>query len=163
AEGSGHQYQALIFSPNYLPAKTQLVQDLLRLGQNDEAWKLADAVHRADGYDVQIFNLLELKDKLAKYATLDLGHFRVRMETPEAEIYGEDVLLLLERAEKALCPKYGLELKDPVTIEIFPEPSDFAVRTFGLPGASGYLGVCFGKVITANSPASQAEHPANWQ
>src|SRR5262249_51818172 len=28
---------------------------------------------------------------------------------------------------------------------------------------SGYLGVCFGTVITANSPASQKEHPANWQ
>src|SRR5437868_9910103 len=32
-----------------------------------------------------------------------------------------------------------------------------------MTGNSGYLGVCFGPVITANSPASQAPRPANWQ
>ena len=32
-----------------------------------------------------------------------------------------------------------------------------------MPGESAYLGVCFGNVITANSPATQAAHPANWQ
>ena len=163
AEGSEHQYRAIVFAPTYLPARTQLVQDLLRLGKNDEAWKLAEKVHEADGYDVQVFNLLELKDKLQKFATLEKGHFRVRMDSREALVYGDDVLQLLSRAEETLCAKYGLELTEPVTVEIFPEPNDFAVRTFGMPGASGYLGVCFGKVITANSPASQAEHPANWQ
>src|SRR5262249_16430032 len=47
--------------------------------------------------------------------------------------------------------------------EIFPQQKDFAVRTFGMPGNPGYLGVCFGSVITANSPASQAPNPANWE
>ena len=37
------------------------------------------------------------------------------------------------------------------------------MRTFGLPGADGLLGVCFGSVITANSPASQGEDPSNWE
>jgi tetratricopeptide (TPR) repeat protein len=32
-----------------------------------------------------------------------------------------------------------------------------------MPGNPGYLGVCFGSVITANSPASQPLNPANWQ
>jgi tetratricopeptide (TPR) repeat protein len=32
-----------------------------------------------------------------------------------------------------------------------------------MPGNPGYLGVCFGSVITANSPASQAPNPANWE
>jgi tetratricopeptide (TPR) repeat protein len=163
AEGAEHQRIALRLEPAYLPAKTQLTQDLLRLGRDDEAWKLAQSVHETDGYDVMVFNLLELRDKLAKYTTIDKDGFRIRMETKEAAIYGDDVLALLTQARQTLCQKYGLDLKDTVTVEIFPEPSDFAVRTFGLPGASGYLGVCFGRVITANSPASQAEHPANWQ
>ncbi len=50
-----------------------------------------------------------------------------------------------------------------MTVEIFPAKKEFAVRTFGLPGAEGFLGVCFGRVITANSPASQGEHPSNWE
>jgi len=163
AEGAAHQKLALGFEPAYLPAKTQLVQDLLRLGRDDEAWKLADAVHDVDGYDVQIFNLLELRDKLANYTTLTQDVFLVRMQQREAEVYGDDVLRLLVDAKTKLCEKYGLTLQGPIAVEIYPEPNDFAVKTFGMPGASGFLGVCFGKVITANSPASQAEHPANWQ
>ena len=61
------------------------------------------------------------------------------------------------------CEKYGVTLTEPVIVEIFPQQKEFAVRTFGLPGADGLLGVCFGRVVTANSPASQGEHPANWE
>jgi hypothetical protein len=50
-----------------------------------------------------------------------------------------------------------------VIVEIFPQKKEFAVRTFGLHGATGLLGVCFGSVITANSPASQGEDPSNWE
>ena len=32
-----------------------------------------------------------------------------------------------------------------------------------MPGNPGYLGVCFGTVITANSPAAHPGHPVNWQ
>ena len=106
---------------------------------------------------------MQLHDAISKYRTLESPEFLIRMEAREAEIYGAEVQELLQRARKTLCEKYGLELKDRITVEIYPEPNDFAVRTFGMPGVSGYLGVCFGKVITANSPASQKDHPTNWQ
>ena len=48
-------------------------------------------------------------------------------------------------------------------MEIFAKQKDFGVRTFGMPGNPGFLGVCFGCVITANSPASQMPSPANWE
>lgn len=163
AEGAEHQRKALSFAAGYQPAKVQLAQDLLRLGQEDEGWKLGEAASKQDGYDVQVFNMMQLRDELTKFKTLEADGFRVRMEAKEAAIYGTDVLDLLKRAKGTLCAKYGMELKESITVEIFPDPNDFAVRTFGLPGAAGYLGVCFGKVITANSPASQKDHPANWQ
>ena len=162
-EGAAHQQQALAFDEAYLPARVQLAQDFLRLGKEDEGWKLGEAAAKADAYDVHVFNLMQLRDALAKYTTLEDDSFIVRMEAKEAAIYGQAVLDLLKRAKEKLCAKYGLELKDRITVEIFPEPNDFAVRTFGMPGAAGYLGVCFGKVITANSPASQKDHPSNWQ
>ena len=37
-EGAEHQRQALEFDPEYLPAKIQLAQDLLRLGDETEGW-----------------------------------------------------------------------------------------------------------------------------
>ncbi|GIX05290.1 MAG: hypothetical protein KatS3mg114_1159 [Planctomycetaceae bacterium] len=163
AEGAAHQQLALQFDPKYLPARTQLVQDWLRLGLEEPAWKLAEEVHREDGYDVHIFNLLELKDKLDQFETLERNWLRVRMTPQEAAIYGDDVLDLLEHAARVLGSKYGWTPQGPVIVEIYPDPQDFAVRTFGMPGVSGYLGVCFGAVVTANSPASQAEAPANWQ
>lgn len=162
-EGAERQRKALAFDSGFLPAKAQLASDLLRLGDEAEGWRLANEVHEADGYDVQAFNLSNLRDHMVKFATLTNQHFIVRMATNEAAIYGSNVLALLDRAQAVLCKKYGHELSAPVIVEIFPEPKDFGVRTFGMPGNPGYLGVCFGSVITANSPASQAGHPANWQ
>ncbi len=146
-EGAAHQRRALEFDKTYLPAQIQLSQDLLRLGEEDAGWELANAVYENDGYDVVTFNLVELRDKLAKFRTLENDAFIVRMDAHEADVYGKDVLELLSRAKQVLCAKYGLELKRQITVEIFPEQNDFAVRTFGMPAVSGFLGVCFGTVI----------------
>jgi tetratricopeptide (TPR) repeat protein len=162
-EGAAAQNRALAFDPDYLPASRQLAEDLLRLGQNDEGWKLAEAVHKADDYDVTAYNLTVLHDQMAKFQTLSNADFIVHMSPLEAGLYGERVLDLLGRAKETLGRKYGVELTRQTVVEIFPEQKDFAVRTFGMPGNPGYLGVCFGSVITANSPASQAPEPANWE
>lgn len=163
AEGAAYQRRALQMDKAYLPAKMQLAQDLLRLGEEDEGWQLASGVFEADGYNVVAHNLVTLHDTVKNYRILTNDSFRVRMEAREAAIYGERVLALLERAKETLCKKYDAPLERPVAIEIFPEQKDFAVRTFGLPGADGFLGVCFGNVITANSPAALGQTSANWE
>jgi tetratricopeptide (TPR) repeat protein len=163
AEGSAHQRQALQFDGNYLPAKAQLAQDLLRLGDEAEGWRLADEVQKQDGYDVAAYNLTTLHDTMGKFATLTNGDFVLRMSAHEASVYGSRVLEFLGQARTNLCGKYGIELKRPTILEVFPEQKDFAVRTFGMPGNPGYLGVCFGRVVTANSPASHPGHAVNWQ
>ena len=163
AEGSAHQKQALAFNPDYAPAKIQLAQDLLRLGFENEGWAMTEAAHEADGYDVTTYNLVTLRDTLGKYTTLTNANFIVRMDSHEAAVYGPRALRLLDRAHETLCKKYGLKLEQRTTVEIFAEQKDFGVRTFGMPGNPGFLGVCFGCVITANSPASQMPSPANWE
>jgi tetratricopeptide (TPR) repeat protein len=163
AEGAALQKQALALDADYLRAKVQLCQDLLRLGEESEGWKLAAEIFSRDGYNVVAFNLVTLRDRLAGFRTLEDDGFVVRMEKREADLYGQRVLALLRRARKTLCEKYEITISDPVIVEIFPQHKEFAVRTFGLPGADGLLGVCFGRVITANSPASQGEHPSNWE
>ncbi|MCA9089780.1 MAG: tetratricopeptide repeat protein [Planctomycetaceae bacterium] len=161
AEGATYQQQALEFDAGYLPAQKQYAQDLLRLGREAEGWQLADRAGAADPYDVEIYNLLNLREELERFTTLEAEGLRVRMDPHEAAVYGLHVVELLTEARTVLAEKYQVELKEPTLVEIFPEPDDFAVRTFGLPGAGGYLGVCFGNVVTANSPASQASHPVN--
>jgi len=162
-EGARHERQALDFDPNYLPAKIQLAQDLLRLGQETEGWELANEVHDQDGYDVTAFNLVTLRKQMAKYETITNHDFIVRMATNEAPIYGDRVLALLQRVKDTVTKKYGVELTEPTYVEIFAAQKDFGVRTFGMPHNPGFLGVCFGNVITANSPVAQGSNPENWE
>jgi tetratricopeptide (TPR) repeat protein len=162
-EGSSHQRNALDFDQAYLPSKIQLAQDLLRLGEEAEGWKLAQEVQKQDAYDVEAYNLSTLHDAIRNFATLTNDNFILRLSRHEAAIYGPRALALLERARTNLCAKYGVELKPPTIVEVFPDQKDFAVRTFGMPGNPGYLGVCFGSVVTANSPAAHPGHPINWE
>lgn len=162
AEGAAYQRKAREFDPEYLPAMAQLASDLLRLGEDAEGWALAEAVHKRDEYDVEAFNLVTLRETMNKYAALNNDDFVIRMAAPEVAIYGPRVLALLRRAKDVLTTKYGIELAKPTYIEIFADQRDFAVRTFGLPDVSGFLGVCFGRVVTANSPAT-SRSATNWE
>lgn len=162
AEGAAYQRRAREFDPTYLPATAQLASDLLRLGEENEGWALAQTVHERDEYDVEAFNLVTLRDTMNKYASLANDDFVIRMAAPEVAVYGPRVLSLLRRAKQTLSTKYGVELAKPTYVEIFADQRDFAVRTFGLPDVPGFLGVCFGRVVTANSPAS-SNSATNWE
>ncbi|GAA4471785.1 tetratricopeptide repeat protein [Novipirellula rosea] len=163
AEGAAYQRRALEFDPDYHAANFQLAQDLLRLGNDDKGWTLAKSVADDDPYNVVAHNLLTLYDRIKGFSVLESGDIHVRMDPKEADLYGDAVLELLTEARATLCEKYDVQPDAPIMVEIFPEQKDFAIRTFGLPGGDGYLGVCFGRVITANSPASQGERPYNWK
>ena len=163
AEGARMQRRSLTYDPGYLPAKIQLANDLLRLGNAEEGWTLADEVYQQDGYNVVAYNLVTLGNTVARYSVLQRDGFVVRMEPKEADIYGDMVLDLLVDAKRQLCEKYDVEVEEPIFVEIFPKQQDFAIRTFGLPGGAGYLGVCFGRVITMNSPVSQVKLGSNWK
>lgn len=163
AEAEAAQRRALNFDSEYLPAKMELSNDLLRLGKEEQGWRLAEEVFEADNYNVVAHNLSTLQEHMAKFRTLESDGFIVRMDAQEAAIYGDRVLEILREAKAVLCEKYDVELKEPIAVEIFPKQQDFAIRTFGLPGGAGFLGVCFGNVITMNSPASQTDNPSNWE
>ncbi len=162
-EGAEYQRRALVLDPKHRKAQFQLAQDLLRLGDEDAGWILASQVKQQDGYNVVAHNLMALKEVIDGFVTLQEGNLHVRMDARESRIYGRAVLDLLTEARDQLTAKYNIQIDKPVLVEIFPAQKDFAIRTFGLPGGAGFLGVCFGRVVTANSPASQGATPSNWQ
>lgn len=163
AIGATHQKRSLSFDPTYLPAKSQLAQDLLRLGEEAEGWRLAAEVQHEDSYDVAANNLMALHDVISSFQTLTNEHFILRMQPREAGLYGQSALGLLKQAYAQLGPKYGVRLAEPALVEVFNNEKDFAVRTFGMPDNDGFLGVCFGQVITANSPGSRPGRHFNWE
>jgi tetratricopeptide (TPR) repeat protein len=162
-EGAAAQRRALKADPGYLPAKIALAQDLLRLGREAEGWTLAEEVHAKDGYDVVAYNLVTLRGHVDQLASLRSGDFTVRMDPKEAAVWGDAVLGLLREARATVDKKFGVRGAGKVTVEIFPDQADFAVRTFGMPGGGAYLGVCFGNLITMNSPSGNVAATANWK
>ncbi|WP_395753585.1 peptidase MA family metallohydrolase [Prosthecobacter sp.] len=163
AESAAHQRKALEFDPKYLPAKMQLCHDLLRLGEEEEAWKLAEVIRKEDGYNIQAHNLALLEKEMNGYVTKTFDDFILKMPKRDWPIYGERALALLRDGKTVLSAKYGADLKRPVLVEFFGAQQDFAIRTFGALGGQGMLGVCFGTVVTMNSPGSLAHGRNNWE
>jgi tetratricopeptide (TPR) repeat protein len=162
-EGAEHQRRALAFDNGYLPAKVQLCHDLLRLGEEDEAWKMAAAIRAEDAFDVQAHNFGRLEAQMRGFVTHRSEDFVLKMPARDWPVYGARALELLREAKVVLGSKYGFEQKRAVLVEFFDSQQDFAIRTFGSLGGQGLLGVCFGTVITMNSPGSLSHGRNNWE
>ena len=162
-EGSEYLRKALEMDPDHLGAKTLLGQNLLRLGDEQEGWKLIGEVQEKDKYDVETYNLMLLHDELEAFELIEVDGFAVRMTPEQAAVFGPQVMALLERANKVLCPKYGYTPKRRVVVDFFPDQQDFAIRTLGIPGGLGIVGACFGNVIAMNSPGSPGAMGTNWE
>ena len=163
AEAADHLRASLKSDPGYLPAKVQLCHVLMRLGHEDEAWKLAEEIRKDDGYNLQAHNIGLLEKEVAKFVTKSFDDFIIRLPTRDWDVYGERALTLLREAKGVLCERYGLALDQPVLVEFFPSQQDFAIRTFGNLGGQGILGACFGSVVTMNSPGGLAHGRNNWE
>jgi len=134
----------------------------LRYGLESEGWELIERVREADPYNLTAYNLMELRDRIESFVVLREEGIELRMDPDEAAIYGGRALQLLVEAQRELEAKYGVRVPYPIMVEIFAEQSDFAVRTFAMPGGEGFLGVCFGPLITAASPGAHLGR-ANWE
>lgn len=163
AEGAASQRRALELDPAFTPAKIQLALDFLRLGELEKAWPLAREAGEEDPFNVLAHNLVILQEEVENFATIETPHFRIRMPEEEAELYGDRALEILEEARVVLEEKYGLRIGHPVLVEFYPDQQDFAIRSFGNLGGAGLLGVCFGSVVTMNSPGSLAHGKNNWE
>ncbi len=153
---------ALSADPTNIEANFLLGSTLLRFGRETEGWPLVETVFAIDPYHVAAFNLLELRDRTARFTTLERDGIQLRMDPTEAVIYGSRALDLLARARATLAEKYGTTVPNPTVVEIYADQRDFAIRTFGVPGGEGFLGVCFGPLITAAGPGGHLGR-ANWE
>jgi cytochrome c-type biogenesis protein CcmH/NrfG len=135
-EGAACQRRSLKADPNYLPAKIQLAEDLLRLGDEQEGWTLANEVNKKDPYNVEAYNLVHLHDALSAFETLSADGLLIKMDKREAAIYGAKVLELLKQPITAWREYH---FSPPVRSIGILESTDFAVRTFGMPGVEGFF------------------------
>jgi Flp pilus assembly protein TadD len=136
---------------------------LLRTGDEPAARTALEASFKGDGYNKLVYNLLQMMDTLDAFVTVRDGELVVRMHKDEAPILQEYAVPLAHQALNTMAARYEFTPKGPILIEIFPKHDDFAVRTLGLPGMIGALGVCFGRVVTMDSPRARPPGEFQWE
>lgn len=163
AEGAEFQRQALALEEDDHLARAFYGFDLLRLGRDEEGRTELNRAFEADRYNVQVYNMLELLDTLAEFRVIDRGDFLLKMPAREYSVWGVEALALLEEALPAMQRRYQIQLEKPINVQIFDQHDDFMVRSVGLPGNVGHLGICFGRLVTMDSPSAREKWVMNWR
>lgn len=147
--------KGLALDPNNALMLSDMGIHLLRTGDEATARTVLEQSFKLDGYNQVTYNLLQMMDTLDTFTTITDGNLIVKMDKSEAPVLGEYAVPLAHQALDTLSKKYQFTPKGPFLIEIFPRHDHFAVRTAGLPGLIGALGVCFGRVVTMDSPRAR--------
>jgi cellulose synthase operon protein C len=116
---------------------------------------------KGDPFNVWAKNTLDLLDSMDSFRETKRGPFVIKASAQESDLLGPYAANLLEEAAAKLTAKYRFTPKGPITVEIFQNHEDFAVRALGIPGL-GALGVCFGPVIAQDSPSAREAGEFNW-
>lgn len=155
--------QAVALHPKDFYALGELGSGYLRLGNDEKGLDTLRRAWKGDRYNRRTLNLLNFFEKTiaAHYTvvTVDIdarkrGQGGLRLRIPKAE---EGLLLpllvpLIQAEWRELTERYKFTPQKPLTLELFSDADDYAIRTVGLPGLAA-LGVTFGQVVTGRSPA----------
>lgn len=162
---------AISLYPKDFYALSDLGSGYLRLGQDEKGLEALRRAWKGDKFNRRSKNLLDLFEKTLseKYTVLNLdvsarpqdrgkGGLRLRLPKVEEPLLVPLIVPMIQAEWQDLAQRYQFTPKLPLTLELFSEPDDYAVRTVGLPGLAA-LGVTFGQVVTGRSPA---EGNFNW-
>ena len=162
-EGRAFQERALEIDAGDVEARLLLAYDLLRLGKDADARRELERVFASDPYSVRAYNLLEAADAIDGFVTLSHGIFKLQLPKREAEVMSDGLLSLLDEAASRYQRDYEIDLRVPVVVQVFEDHDVFMVRSVGLPGNAGHLGICFGQLVTMDSPRARPPGTMNWQ
>jgi len=161
-EGIQYYRKAIAATPDLWSAHSQLGINLMRLGREDEAKKELDLAYENHFRDAATANSLTLIDSYKKFDTFRTPTTVLRLNKKEEDVlrpyFQEEMLRAMATYEK----KYQFKLTVPLQIEVYPDHDDFAVRTAGLPGLGGILGVTFNGIIAMDSPSGRPPGSFHW-
>ncbi|HKU16518.1 MAG TPA: tetratricopeptide repeat protein [Steroidobacteraceae bacterium] len=161
--------RAVEVQPDLWSAHAELGSNLLRLGQIEEAREQLKAAYSGDPYSPTTVNSLRLLDRIDEFDVSstpvavagDSYVVRLRLHRSESSVLEPYAIELVQRGIAAFSRRYAFKLHEPVTVEMYPDHDDFAVRVAALPGI-GLLGVTFGYVVAMDSPSGRASGDFHW-
>lgn len=162
-DGVVYYRKATAADPELWTAHSQLGVTLMRLGRSDEAYKELELAYNNDhGGDASTVNSLRLMDKYKDYDTFTTPTTILKLNKKEAEALRPYFENVMQWAMSVYEKKYQFKLPRPLQVEVYPNHDDFAVRTLGLPGIGGILGVTFDDVIAMDSPSGRPPGQFHW-
>lgn len=161
-EGIAAYRKAVALNPKLWSARSELGMNLLRVGQVDEARQQLEASYNAGFRDAETVNALRVIDSLKNYDTITSGNTTLVLAKRESALIRPYVQAQLDESIAIYQKKYKMTLPGPVRLEVYPNHEDFIVRTLGLPGQGGLLGVTFGLVVAMDSPSARPPGEFNW-
>ena len=154
--------KALALNNQLWGARSQLGINLMRLGLDDEAKQQLQRCYAARYRDAETVNSLRLLDTLGDYQTFKTSTTALMLPKGEAALLKRYMEPELQRAIAKYQQKYNMTLAGPVRLEVYPNHDDFVVRTLGLPGQGGLLGVTFDRTVAMDSPSARPPGEMNW-
>jgi tetratricopeptide (TPR) repeat protein len=161
-EGVQFYRKALALNGELWDARSQLGINLMRIGREEEGRSELERCFNAHFRDAQTVNALRFLDTLPQYETFTSSDAKLVLNKKEASLLQPYIEPELQRAIATYERKYKMKLPDDVQLEVFPNHEDFIVRTLGLPGQGGLLGVTFGNVVAMDSPSARPPGEFNW-
>jgi tetratricopeptide (TPR) repeat protein len=166
--------RAVEVQPDLWSAHAELGANLLREGDFAQARAHLTSAYSGDPYSATTVNTLRLLDRVddfdvtSKTITVPAlsggertAEVRLRLDRKEAEALRPYVLKLAADSIAAFSRRYQFEPREPITLELYPQHDDFAVRVAALPGI-GLLGVTFGYLVAMDSPSGRPTGEFHW-
>ena len=162
-EADGWLQRAARVEPQLWSARRELGLNLMRLGRIEEARGHLTASYEGDPFNATTVNTLRLLDSLANFDVVQVAAppMNLQLHKQEAATLGPYVQQIARESIATFSRNYGYTLTGPVTVEVYPDHDDFAVRTAGLPGI-GLLGVTFGHLVAMDSPSGRKSGDFHW-
>lgn len=154
--------KAIKADPRLWSAHSALGIDLMRLGQEDEPRKELELSYNNGYRNAATVNSLRLLDSYKNFETFRDDNTIIKLDKSEADVLLPYIRPELHTIIATYEKKYRMKLPAPVQVEVYPNHDDFAVRTTGMPGMGGALGVTFGEVVAIDSPSAHSPGDLNW-
>ena len=167
--------RAVEVQPDLWSAHAELGSNLLRLGDIEGSRRHLTSAYSGDPFSPTTVNSLRLLDRMGEFELTTTKvtipavrggsekevELRLRLSRKEADAIRPYVIDLARESIETFSKRYDFELREPVTLELYPDHDDFAVRVAALPGI-GLLGVTFGYLVAMDSPSGRATGEFHW-
>ena len=153
--------KALELDPNLNEARAELGLNLMRQGQDAEAYKVLETAWNNGYQGSATKNSLMLMDKYKEFETFVTPTSILRIKKKEAAVLRPYLQAEIDQAIATYDKKYHMKLPGKVQVELYDNHPDFEVRTTGMTGL-GALGVTFGLSVAMDSPSGRKPGDFHW-